>query len=87
VRNRARHRLGGVGVTRAQRPTGWLVLRYLMQRGEPAIVPEIAAAIGVSQSAARCAIMRSAGYTFIEAGRVPAASCRNRYVLWVAWED
>lgn len=73
-------------MTSDQKPTGLLVLRYLMQRGEPAIVPEIADAIGVSHSAARSAIMRSVGYTFVEAGRVKRLA-RKRHVLWVAWEE
>lgn len=75
-------------MAREQQPTTWLVLRYLMQRGEPTIVPEIAAAIGVTPSAVRAAIMRNNGYTFIEAGRVKGQHTHApRHVLWVAWEE
>jgi len=75
-------------MTTEQQPTGRLVLRYLMQRGEPAIVQDIANAIGASHSATRCAILRSAGYTFVEAGSASSASGKGRRsILWVAWEE
>lgn len=63
------------------------ILHYLLTKGEPDIVPNIASAIGVSHSAARTALMRQQGYTFIEVGRVKGAYNRApRHVLWAAWE-
>ena len=63
------------------------VLHYLLRRGEPDIVPNIAAGIGVSHSAVRTAIMRQKDYTFVEAGRVPGKRVDARWnVLWAAWE-
>lgn len=61
------------------------ILHYLLTKGEPDIVLNIAAGIGVSHSAARTALMRQQGYTFIEVGRV-AGNSKKRHVLWAAWE-
>ena len=69
-----------------QPPTSRRVLHYLLHRGEPAIVPEIAAALGVSHSAVRCAVLRN-DLTFVEAGRMPGKfGDGRRQVLWAAWE-
>ena len=63
------------------------ILHYLLAKGEPDIVPNIAAGIGVSHSAARTALMRQQGYTFIEVGRVAGNIKRApKHVLWAAWE-
>ena len=63
------------------------ILHYLMQRGEPAVIHEIAETLAITQSAARNAVMGEEDIIFAGAGKIASNRSRKHHVLWVAWEE